>query len=43
MTSSEFSRIDGILDHADMYRASLHQGPVVYARLKDMPLVFPPP
>lgn len=43
MSASEYSRIDGILDHADLYRASLHLGPVVYARLKDMPLVFPPP
>lgn len=43
MTSGEYSRIDGILDHADLYRASLHLGPVVYARLKDMPVVFPPP
>jgi hypothetical protein len=43
MTQAEYSRVDGILDHADMYRASQHLGPVVYARLKDMPVVWPAP
>jgi hypothetical protein len=37
--SVEFRRLDGILDH-DMYRASV-SGPVVYARLRDMPAVWP--
>jgi hypothetical protein len=43
MTVDEYRRLDGILDHADMYLASQHRGPVVYARLKDMPLVWPAP
>lgn len=43
MSVGEYNRIDGILDHADMYRASLHLGPVVYTRLKDMPVVWPRP
>ncbi len=42
MSVEEYRRIDGILDHADLYRASLHAGPVVYVRLKDMPTVFAP-
>jgi hypothetical protein len=41
MSVEEFRRLDGILDHADLYRASQHAGPVVYARLKDMPAVWP--
>lgn len=45
--SSSFSvdkrnRVDGILSHADMYRASQHAGPVVYALLRDLPTAFPP-
>ena len=43
MSVEEFRRLDGILDHADMYRASQHAGPVVYVRLKDMPRVWPSP
>jgi hypothetical protein len=43
MTQAEYGRVDGILDHADLYRASQHLGPVVYARLKDMPVVWPAP
>ena len=41
MSVEELRRLDGILDHADLYRASQHAGPVVYARLKDMPAVWP--
>ncbi len=43
MSVEEYRRIDGILDHADLYLASLHAGPVVYARLQDMPAVWPRP
>lgn len=43
MSSDEYRRIDGILDHADLYQASLHAGPVVYAVLKDMATVWPRP
>jgi hypothetical protein len=43
MSADEYNRVDGILDHADLYRASQHAGPVVYARLKDMPSVWPQP
>ncbi|MBK9030246.1 MAG: hypothetical protein IPL61_02715 [Myxococcales bacterium] len=42
-TSEEFNRVDGILDHADLYRASEHAGPVVYAVLRDLPTVWPAP
>jgi hypothetical protein len=43
MSIEEFRRLDGILDHADMYRASQHAGPVVFTRLKDLPRVWPAP
>lgn len=43
MSVEEFRRLDGILDHADLYLASQHDGPVVYARLKDLPQVWPAP
>jgi hypothetical protein len=41
-TADEVNRVDGILTHADEYRASLHAGPVVYAVLRDLPMVWPP-
>ena len=38
--AAEHARVDGILDHADMHLASADRGPVVYATLNQMPLVF---
>jgi len=43
MTSDEFYRVNGILDHSDRFLASDHAGPVVYAVLKEMPSVWPQP
>jgi hypothetical protein len=37
----EHNRINGILTHADQFRASQGWGPVVYATLNQMPAVFP--
>jgi hypothetical protein len=42
-TTEEYRRADGILDHADRFLASDHAGPVVYARLRDLPKVWPAP
>lgn len=41
-TNDEYNRVHGILEHADLYRASEHAGPVVYAVLRDLPTVWPP-
>jgi hypothetical protein len=41
-TTDEYNRVHGILEHADLYRASQHAGPVVYAVLRDLPTVWPP-
>ena len=40
-TTDEYNRVHGILEHADLYRASQHAGPVVYAVLRDLPTVWP--
>jgi hypothetical protein len=40
MSFSFASRVQGFFDLTDQYLASEHKGPVVYALLKDMPLVF---
>jgi hypothetical protein len=42
-TPGEYSRLDGILDHADQFQAEAHAGPVVYAVLRDLPRVWPAP
>lgn len=41
-SNDEYNRVHGILEHADLYRASAHAGPVVYAVLRDLPTVWPP-
>ncbi|MEZ4401615.1 MAG: hypothetical protein R3B06_16435 [Kofleriaceae bacterium] len=40
---TELARVDGILDHADRYLASRHQGPVVYEILRNLPTVWQVP
>ncbi len=40
---AEHARVDGILDHADQFLAVRDAGPVVYATLNQMPLVFARP
>ena len=42
-STEEYNRLDGILDHADQFQAGDHAGPVVYAVLRDLPLVWPTP
>lgn len=39
-SSAERARIDGLLDITDRYLAASGDGPVVYAVLRDMPIVF---
>jgi hypothetical protein len=41
--ADEYTRVDHLLDLADMHLASRDLGPVVYVLLKDIPAAFPPP